>query len=731
MKTKFLSILFTLTLLVGATSLLAQGTAFTYQGRLNDGTNPASGIYDLRFTILDANAGGNLIGGPLTNSVNFPSNGILTVTLDFGADVFNGAGRWLEIGVRTNGAVAFDTLFERQAITPTPYAIQATTAANLTGVVIANGAGLTNLTGANVVGAVRDAVHAASATNAPDGKPLVSNKGVTNIVTLINSNNVLNVRDFGAYGDNAHDDWQAFQSALLSKPSPNIFVPRGVYKLSQALNIISNGTTLFGAGSAEFPYGSGSSTVLNFTSTSNGIVFATPDLHSITVKDLSVFGPGETLNQGAAFCITNGLGSTLGCRFENLNVDGWNIAFNINGMAINNWLNCSIQNCNYGIYNVDSYTPFSMSWIGGAIVDCNNVFSKSYWTFISCDMGNQMTGNFMIITNGAKIVFVNCNMEQNISANTSPMIFADIANIEMIGGRFSGNNGPVIAVSNAVSVAMIGTALASSTIAPIWSYTDNEHVSDDGTFHPAVTNIPNHSLYNANPPGMGHTFAATLRIQALTNPSLRFSMFIDELADFRGTTLSFVGKMFGVWQPMDLLEYYKDKRFGVIPLLNSPNTGNITTSGTSTAGYFAGNGGGLTNLNATNLVGTIADARLSTNVAMKNTDQTFSSNVTIGGFPIIAQSSASPANNATLTPTTGYVKLSPAAAVSLNSTTAIADGGAIGTTLILEGSSDASTVTVPNAANTRLSAAHTLGNRDTLILLWNGSDWVELSYSNK
>ena len=29
----------------------AQGTAFTYQGRLNDGVNPAGGIYDLRFTI--------------------------------------------------------------------------------------------------------------------------------------------------------------------------------------------------------------------------------------------------------------------------------------------------------------------------------------------------------------------------------------------------------------------------------------------------------------------------------------------------------------------------------------------------------------------------------------------------------------------------------------------------------------------------------------------------------
>ena len=33
---------------------LAQGTAFTYQGRLNDGGNPANGSYDLRFALYDA-----------------------------------------------------------------------------------------------------------------------------------------------------------------------------------------------------------------------------------------------------------------------------------------------------------------------------------------------------------------------------------------------------------------------------------------------------------------------------------------------------------------------------------------------------------------------------------------------------------------------------------------------------------------------------------------------------
>ncbi|HTY87270.1 MAG TPA: hypothetical protein VMB80_07380, partial [Candidatus Acidoferrum sp.] len=46
----------------------AQGTAFTYQGRLNDGASPASGIYDLRFAIYDSAGAGALVAGPLTNS---------------------------------------------------------------------------------------------------------------------------------------------------------------------------------------------------------------------------------------------------------------------------------------------------------------------------------------------------------------------------------------------------------------------------------------------------------------------------------------------------------------------------------------------------------------------------------------------------------------------------------------------------------------------------------------
>jgi trimeric autotransporter adhesin len=102
----------------------AQGTAFTYQGRLNDAVGPANGIYDLRFTAYDALAAGSALGGPVTNGAVAVSNGLFIVALDFGPGVFSGAERWLEIGVRTNGSAAdFTALTPRQPITATPYAI--------------------------------------------------------------------------------------------------------------------------------------------------------------------------------------------------------------------------------------------------------------------------------------------------------------------------------------------------------------------------------------------------------------------------------------------------------------------------------------------------------------------------------------------------------------------------------------------------------------------------------
>src|SRR5690242_12007987 len=118
-----------LTLLLATTRLYAQGTAFTYQGRLNAGGTPANGTYDLVFTVYASASGLNDAFANQTNSATSVSNGLFTVTLNLGdPNIFTGEDRWLEIAVRTNGTAGYERLSPRQKITPTPYAI---TAANV------------------------------------------------------------------------------------------------------------------------------------------------------------------------------------------------------------------------------------------------------------------------------------------------------------------------------------------------------------------------------------------------------------------------------------------------------------------------------------------------------------------------------------------------------------------------------------------------------------------------
>jgi hypothetical protein len=102
----------------------AQGTAFTYQGRLNDGGTPANGSYDVTFALYSVSSGDSAIAGPITNSAVAVLNGLFTATLDFGAN-FPGADRWLEIAVRPENTGDFITLSPRQQLTATPYAIMA------------------------------------------------------------------------------------------------------------------------------------------------------------------------------------------------------------------------------------------------------------------------------------------------------------------------------------------------------------------------------------------------------------------------------------------------------------------------------------------------------------------------------------------------------------------------------------------------------------------------------
>src|SRR6184192_2682354 len=111
-----------------ATNAAAQTTAFTYQGRLTDGGTPANGNYDLQFALWDSARSGSQIGSTQTVNIVPVSSGIFTVTLDFGANAFPGANRFLEISARPTGASSFILLSPRQPITSTPYAVRSSNA---------------------------------------------------------------------------------------------------------------------------------------------------------------------------------------------------------------------------------------------------------------------------------------------------------------------------------------------------------------------------------------------------------------------------------------------------------------------------------------------------------------------------------------------------------------------------------------------------------------------------
>lgn len=100
------------------------GTAFTYQGRLTNGSGAVNGTCDFEFKLYDDAAAGTQIGSTQTKTNVTVTNGVFTIALDFGATAFNGDARWLAISVRCPaGSGSYTALSPRQSLTPAPYAL--------------------------------------------------------------------------------------------------------------------------------------------------------------------------------------------------------------------------------------------------------------------------------------------------------------------------------------------------------------------------------------------------------------------------------------------------------------------------------------------------------------------------------------------------------------------------------------------------------------------------------
>src|SRR4051794_21797000 len=82
------------------------GTAFTYQGKLNDAGQPATGLYDFIFTLHGDTVHPVALGTATQLNAVPVTNGLFAVQLnsagEFSVYAFNGGARWLQIRVRTN-----------------------------------------------------------------------------------------------------------------------------------------------------------------------------------------------------------------------------------------------------------------------------------------------------------------------------------------------------------------------------------------------------------------------------------------------------------------------------------------------------------------------------------------------------------------------------------------------------------------------------------------------------
>jgi hypothetical protein len=113
-------------------------SAFTYQGELTSSGTPATGTYDIRFRLYDAADRRNQIGPILCSDNLSVSAGRFAVTLDFGPAAFDGQQRFLEIEVRADAGQdcgdesSFTILTPRQEITAAPNALFAKNAATAT-----------------------------------------------------------------------------------------------------------------------------------------------------------------------------------------------------------------------------------------------------------------------------------------------------------------------------------------------------------------------------------------------------------------------------------------------------------------------------------------------------------------------------------------------------------------------------------------------------------------------
>lgn len=277
--------------LVGVTSVLGQGTAFQYQGRLTDAGTPANTNYDMQFKLFDSAdfVTGNQVGATITTLSVQVTNGVFTVQLDFGAGVFTGAARFLEIAIRPAGSLdAFTVLSPRQPFTSAPYAVRSITAAAADAATNA-----TNATNAAQLGGIAASQYVlTSDARLSDARPPTA--GSTNYIQNtasqqasanfnISGNGTL-VGTLSANTINAVSQYNINGARVLSASGDNLLVGAGA---GQANTIGATANSFFGSNAG----------LSNTTGVSNTIIGSSANVGSNNLSNATAIGTRAVVSQ--------------------------------------------------------------------------------------------------------------------------------------------------------------------------------------------------------------------------------------------------------------------------------------------------------------------------------------------------------------------------------------------------------------------------------------------------
>lgn len=244
-----------------------------------------------------------------------------------------------------------------------------------------------------------------------------------NLIAKLISNGIVNIKQFGAYGDGEHDDTQNIQKAIdyaynLENNnfynSLKIIVPKGKYLVTSQLTFKSstlNGSEL----SNIIVEGEGQGTTCFIGDFSaNGNVFYLNSSSKFTLKDLSIKNITENFDI-TGVKIDN---SSMVIDLTNIFIYKCYIGFDVN-ICVGNITNCFANSCNCGFKVKGTSTNINNCYASQCTKKSNDVndyngcgffFDTHYSNVNSCGSDSNNIA-YYIIRNG--ISLNNCGMEQD------------------------------------------------------------------------------------------------------------------------------------------------------------------------------------------------------------------------------------------------------------------------------------------------------------------------------